>query len=111
MQTDATKVSTPGHVPGEHAHPKSVLYVQIAVVLAVITGIEVLVWYQPSMRGVLVPILLALSALKFTLVVSFYMHLRYDSRLFTAVFSGPLFLAGAVLIALVTLFHRVLLGV
>jgi cytochrome c oxidase subunit 4 len=97
--------------PTEHAHPKAALYVQIAVVLAIITGVEVWVWYQPELRSVIVPILLVLSAVKFTLVVSFYMHLRYDSRLFTAVFSGPLLLAMAVLIALVSLFHRVLLGV
>jgi cytochrome c oxidase subunit 4 len=115
MQPKVTETQVPEHSssdphPTEHAHPKSALYVQIAVILAIITGAEVAVWYQPSMRGILVPILLVLSAVKFSLVVSFYMHLRYDSKLFTAVFSGPLALAMAVLIALVSLFHRVLLG-
>jgi cytochrome c oxidase subunit 4 len=112
MQTDTTKAPADDHAAStEHAHPKSALYVQVAVVLAVITGLEVLVWYQPSMRPVLVPILLVMSAFKFTLVVAFFMHLRYDNKLFAAVFSAPLALAGAVLIALVILFHRVLLGV
>jgi cytochrome c oxidase subunit 4 len=115
MQPNVTESKVPDHGgadshPTEHAHPKSLLYVQIAVILAIITGAEVAVWYQPSMRGILVPILLVLSAVKFSLVVSFYMHLRYDSKLFTAVFSGPLALAFAVVIALVSLFHRVLLG-
>jgi cytochrome c oxidase subunit 4 len=117
MQPNVTESNTPAAPAGgqphptEHAHPKAALYVQIAVILAIITGVEVWVWYQPSLRSVIVPVLLVLSAVKFTLVVSFYMHLRYDSKLFTAVFSGPLLLAFAVLIALVSLFHRVLLGV
>jgi cytochrome c oxidase subunit 4 len=111
MQTDTKQSHQPEHPEGEHAHPKAALYVQIAVVLAVITGAEVAIWYQPAMRPVIVPVLLVMSALKFALVASFYMHLRYDSKLFTAVFSGPLALAFAVLIALVSLFHRVLLGV
>jgi cytochrome c oxidase subunit 4 len=115
MQPEVTETKPTEHDggaphPTEHAHPKSALYVQVAVILAIITGIEVWVWYQPELRGVIVPILLVLSAVKFTLVVSFFMHLRYDSKLFTAVFSGPLALAFAVLIALVSLFHRVLLG-
>jgi cytochrome c oxidase subunit 4 len=110
MQTEVDQAHASQHDTTEHAHPKSALYVQIAVVLAIITGAEVLVWYQPAMRPIIVPVLLVMSALKFVLVASFYMHLRYDSKLFTAVFSGPLVLAFAVLIALVSLFHRVLLG-
>ncbi len=113
MQTDAKSApTTAADTHGTaHAHPNPARYVQIAVVLAIITGAEVAVYYQPALHGILVPILFVLSALKFTLVVGFYMHLRYDNRLFSMVFSGPLVLAFAVLIALLSLFHRVLLGV
>ncbi len=111
MQSNVAEPKAPAVSHGEHPHPKPRLYVQIAVVLAIITGAEVAVWYQESLRPYLVPILLIMSALKFTLVAGFYMHLRFDNRLFSMVFSGPLALAFAVLIALLSLFHRVLLGV
>ncbi len=52
----------------------------------------------------LVPALLILSALKFTLVVMFYMHLKMDSRFFTFLFGGPLFLALVMTMGLMFLF-------
>jgi len=94
----------------QHAHPGYRQYVMIAIILAVITAAEVIVYYQDSMRAVLVPILFILSITKFTLVALFFMHLKFDNPLFTALFSGPLALAIGVLVALLSIFHRVLLG-
>lgn len=94
----------------QHAHPGYRQYVTIAVILAIITAAEVIVYYQDSMRAVLVPILFILSITKFTLVALFFMHLKFDNPLFTALFSGPLALAIGVLVALLSIFHRVLLG-
>jgi cytochrome c oxidase subunit 4 len=53
-----------------------------------------------------VPSLLAMSAIKFAIVVAFYMHLKYDHKLFRALFTGPLFLAATTLIALLFLFGQ-----
>lgn len=90
---------------GQHAaHPGPAEYVKIAVILAVITTVEVAIYYVPSMAGALVPMLLALSALKFALVVLWFMHLKFDSRLFSYLFFGGLVIAAAVLIALIALF-------
>jgi cytochrome c oxidase subunit 4 len=112
MQMDVAKEhAVEAAVESRHRHPQPLEYVKVAVVLAVITGAEVTVWYQASLHAVIVPILLVLSACKFCLVAMFFMHLRFDNPLFSMVFSGPLVLAMAVLIALLTLFHRVLLGV
>lgn len=108
MQTDVVE-RTHAH-PKEHSHPSAMEYVKVAIALAVITGAEVMVYYQESLRVVIVPILLVLSAAKFSLVALFFMHLKFDSRLFSAIFSGPLLLAFAVLIALLTLFHQLLFG-
>lgn len=94
----------------EHGHPRTWEYVQIAIVLAIITGAEVMVYYQEAVRPLIVPILLVLSACKFTLVAMFFMHLKFDNRLFSMLFSGPLVLAFAVMMAVLSLFHRVLLG-
>jgi cytochrome c oxidase subunit 4 len=61
------------------------------------------------LKPMLAPILLTLSALKFALVAMFYMHLKFDNRLFSWVFVGPLCFAAAIILALLALFsvsHR-----
>ena len=45
------------------------------------------------MRRTLAPLLLILSGTKFALVVMFYMHLKTDHSLFTAIFTVPLLIA------------------
>ena len=45
-----------------------------------------------------------LSAGKFALVVMFYMHLKFDSRIFSGVFLAPFSLATVVIIGLFLLF-------
>jgi cytochrome c oxidase subunit 4 len=77
----------------------------VGVILTVITAAEVAVFYIPALGGVLVPLLLVLSTGKFALVVMFYMHLRFDSPIFSGVFVAPLILAVFVIVALIVLFH------
>lgn len=89
-----------------HAHPQPRTYVSVALVLAVITAMEVTAVYISELSGVLVPILLLLSAAKFSLVVMFYMHLKFDARLFTGFFSSGLLIAASVIIALIALFDN-----
>jgi cytochrome c oxidase subunit 4 len=88
----------------EHGHPGAKAYLGIAVVLTVITAIEVAVFYIPAMHPVLVPTLLTLSALKFALVAMFYMHLKFDHQVFSWLFVVPMALATAVILALMKLF-------
>jgi len=97
--------------PREHPHPQPLEYIKIALVLVVITAVEVAVIYTPARNtpALIVPALIALSALKFSLVVLWYMHLRFDSRLFSYLFFGGLGLTGAVLFALMALF-RIIVG-
>jgi len=92
------------HAHEEHAHPGAKQYVAIAVVLLVLTVIEVAIFYIPALKGILVPTLLGLSALKFALVAAFYMHLKFDHRLFSWLFVVPMFFAVAVILALMVLF-------
>jgi cytochrome c oxidase subunit 4 len=51
-----------------------------------------------------VPVLLTLSAVKFFIVVLFYMHLRYDNHIFSRVFFAPLFLGFLVVVGMVVIF-------
>ena len=91
---------------GAHgAHASTGTYLRIAAILVMITLIEVGVFYVPAFHGILVPVLLVLSALKFALVVMFYMHLKFDNRFFAFLFGGPLLLALAVVVSLLFIFY------
>ena len=97
------------HAMGEvHEHPTWREYKWVALILTVITVVEVWSYYIPSFVAspAFVPILLIMSALKFAIVVAFYMHLKYDHRLFRALFTGPLIIAMATLISLLFLFGK-----
>ena len=92
--------------PAEHHHPGWSTYWKVALILTLITVGEVWMYYIPAVVAsrAFVPVLLVLSALKFGIVVMFYMHLKYDHKLFRALFTGPLFIAACTLIALMFLF-------
>src|SRR5918911_2903853 len=94
------------HPAEAHAHPTWSTYKWVALILTVITVIEVWVYYIPEFVAsrLFVPSLLVMSAAKFGIVVMFYMHLRYDHRLFRALFTGPLIIAVLTIISLLFLF-------
>ncbi|MGH7814839.1 MAG: cytochrome C oxidase subunit IV family protein [Candidatus Binataceae bacterium] len=89
---------------GATHHPGAVTYVIIAVILVVLTALEITVFYVHALQPVLVPLLLILSAAKFVLVVMFYMHLKYDQWLLSGIFVFPLFIAMVMLFSLILLF-------
>ena len=79
----------PGLLPGElHAHPDPIQYVMVAVVLVVITGIEIGVSYLDGSipSGLIIGLLLAMAFVKFFLVASWFMHLRSDQPVFRRFF-------------------------
>jgi len=96
------------HADHVHEHPDWKQYKWVALWLTLITVGEVWIYYTPFKDHFLfVPVLLFLSAVKFTMVVMFYMHLKYDHKLFKALFTGPLIIAVSTLLALFALFsHR-----
>jgi len=94
----------------EHPHPTAGTYLRVAAVLIVLTVIEVGVFYVPAFKAFVAPILLILSAVKFAIVVLFYMHLKMDSRFFTLLFGGPLLLAAGMILGLLFLFGVLSLG-
>ncbi len=91
-----------------HAHPTGSLYLKIFAILTVITAIEVWAYYIPSLVAspLFNPALIIMSAAKFAIVVLFYMHLKYDHKLFKALFSGPLVIAMCTIVALLFLFRQ-----
>ena len=121
MDTHASATNLPdsaeahAHAPHaeEHAHPTWSTYWKVALILTLITVGEVWAYYIPSFvagRG-FVPTLLVLSALKFAIVVMFYMHLKYDHRIFRVLFTGPLLVAAITLIGLMFLFGHLFIKI
>jgi cytochrome c oxidase subunit 4 len=100
----------PAHAAGgheaAHAHPTAKTYLGIAVVLTIITVIEVAVFYVEALHPFLAPILLTLSALKFGIVAMWYMHLKFDPRLYSWVFVVPMVFAAGIILALIVLLSR-----
>lgn len=67
-------------------------YIRIAAILAAITGLEVSTVYVDF--GLLfLPALLIMMAVKFIMVVSYFMHLKFDNKLFSFMFYAGLVLA------------------
>lgn len=90
--------------PGDddHHHPLPTDYVRIAVILAVLTALEVSLFYI-EVGPAFLPMMLGLMAVKFLLVVAEFMHLKYDTKLYRRVMLVGLFTAIAVYgIALLT---------
>lgn len=102
--------SKPHHVADahadEHAHPGPAQYIRIAVILAIITAIEVSIFYIDALSSIEAPLLIALSALKFVIVIAYYMHLKFDNRLFTYFFVFGLSIGAAVILSFMALFNR-----
>src|SRR5687768_18531128 len=100
------------HHPDEKPHPTWKQYRWVALILTAITVVEVWVYYIPSFveSRLFVPALLIMSAVKFAIVVMFYMHLKYDHKLFRALFTGPLIIAILTLIVLLFLLGHLAIG-
>src|SRR5436853_6453692 len=96
---------TPEEGGAKHDHPSELEYVKVAVVLALITLAEVAVYYVKSLGALLPVILILLSVVKFSMVVLWFMHLRFDSRLFRRLFVTGIVLAFFVYGIVLTTFH------
>jgi len=85
----------------DHEHGLTDLgYIKVAIALAIITAIEVAISYMVDDLGVLfLPLLIGLMLIKFFSVVLFFMHLKFDNRLFGVLFYMGLGLAVGVYIA------------
>src|SRR3954447_20392828 len=79
-----------------HAHPSDAQYVLIAAVLAFITGAEVLTYYVDFFKDhfqILLITLIPMMVIKFGIVAAFFMHLRFDNKVFRRVFVTGIVLA------------------
>jgi cytochrome c oxidase subunit 4 len=92
---------------GEHgAHPTEAQYVKIALILALLTAIEVGLYYTKFDQQATNFVLLILAGTKFVMVAGYFMHLKFDNHILRR-----LFITGFVLAALVYVAYLWTLGV
>ncbi|MFM8847536.1 MAG: cytochrome C oxidase subunit IV family protein [Actinomycetota bacterium] len=87
----------------EHHGASDKQYVIIALILAALTAIEVSTYYV-DFGPLFMPTLFVLMTVKFVVVVSYFMHLKFDNKLFSYLFYSGLILALAVYIGALSTF-------
>lgn len=93
------------HADDSHEHGLSDRqYIYVALILAALTVVEVSTYYV-DFGPLFIPTLLVLMVVKFFIVVSYFMHLKFDNSIFSWMFYGGLFLAIGVYVAALATFH------
>jgi cytochrome c oxidase subunit 4 len=104
---EATSHQQIDELHAEEHHPTPRQYVKVAIILFIVTAAEVAIYYIPALEGLLVPLLLLFAVIKFVLVMLWFMHLRFDSRLFRRLFvTGIVFAVVVFAVVLATFFAR-----
>jgi len=80
------------------------IYIKIAMLLSVITGIEIVFIFLPFATWLIVTTLVVLSTVKFLYVIFYFMHLRWDKPFCTIMFVIGIVLAGGTTWALLAIF-------
>lgn len=75
-------------------------FINLAMILAAITGIELVLVYLPLNEILILTVLIVLSLFKFVGVIAWFMHLVYDKLLLTLAFGTGLVIATGTVIAL-----------
>lgn len=105
-----TEVDTTVLDGAEHAYPRDRLYVKIAIVLAILTALEVGVHSFPDLfggsgsPGYIFALLITMFA-KIWAVGYFFMHLKWDNKLLSRVFYVGFVLAILIYVALMAMFR------
>jgi cytochrome c oxidase subunit 4 len=107
MSDQATETEVGAEDHDAHDHPSDWDYVKIALILALITAVEVSTYFSSVVDwgDALIPSLIFMMILKFYLVVMWFMHLKFDNPIFTMMFVGGLVMATAVYIITLAAFE------
>jgi cytochrome c oxidase subunit IV len=90
QQANTNPVTARDTDAGAHAHGKATSPVLVFVILAIFTAIEVGLTVAGGIpRQTVVPLLLAISFVKASLVALYYMHLRYEKVIYGLIFVAP----------------------
>ncbi len=95
---------SPAHAHHGDDENKFQIYIKIAMLLAVITGIEIVIIFVPFATWLIVTSLVVLSLVKFLYVIFYFMHLKWDKAFCTILFFIGMVLAGGTTWALLAIF-------
>jgi cytochrome c oxidase subunit IV len=87
-----------------HEHHSDAYYIKVALILAFITALETST-YWIDLGPFFMPALLAMMVIKFVMVVSIFMHLKFDNKIFSYMFYSGLILAILVYVAALASFN------
>jgi cytochrome c oxidase subunit 4 len=103
VSTEETALVSPE--PGVDEHYSEWQYIKVAIILFVITMTEVGIYYISGAAHAVVTLMLFMMVAKFSLVALYFMHLRFDSKLFRRLFTAGIILAIAVYMIALTSLH------
>lgn len=89
------------HDDGKVKHPSPKFYWWLALILAVVTAVEIAILEISALDSVRAPLLVFLSLIKFGAVVGFFMHLKYEKKLYQNFFA--IGFVGAIILYIVVL--------
>ncbi len=106
MSESVTEIDV-DHEAGVHEHPSDWAYIKIALILGAITGVEVFTYFNSVLDwgDFLIPALLFMMVVKFYLVAGWFMHLKFDNKIFSGMFGAGLVLATAVYVIALSAFE------
>jgi len=106
MSDSVTEVETESAAGDDH-HPSDLEYVKIALVLGLITSVEVFTYFESVLDwgDALIPSLLVMMVVKFWLVARMFMHLKQDKPILSGLFVTGLGMAVAVYIVALLAFQ------
>ena len=101
-----SEAHTAPHADHSSEDEKYHAFINLALVLAAITGIELVLVYLPFNEFLIFSVLITLSLFKFVSVIAWFMHLIYDRLLLTLAFGTGLAIATGTVIALMFIMDR-----
>jgi len=104
--TDYAPLPVSDENPHEGENEKYHTFVNLALVLSAITGVELVLVYMPFNSIFIFTVLLALSLFKFVAVIAWFMHLLYDKLIMTLAFGTGMVIATGTFVALGFLMSR-----
>ncbi len=107
---DSSYEAATDEVLHEH-HPSDGTYWKVGAILGVLTALEVSTYfisetpYESDAAPLLIGGLLVMMVAKFITIISYFMHLKFDNKIFRNVFVSGLVLAVGVYLVVLTTLH------